>query len=169
MDTYEDVLDTRAGASERAQMLSLGEKVRQMPIEYLPGVRETLSVLRERRRLILFTKGDYSEQSDKVERSGARAFFHEVEVTAEKREGDYHRLIEQHAIVRESSWMVGNSVRSDINPALKAGLGAVFIPHPQTWSLEHEEVEAAPDARLEILERFSELLRLFDKKAPGED
>ena len=91
-------------------------------------------------------------------------FFHEVEVTAEKREGDYHRLIEQHAIARETSWMVGNSVRSDINPALKAGLGAVFIPHPQTWTLEHEEVDAEPGARLEILEKFSELLRLFQAK-----
>ena len=129
-----------------------------MPIEYLPGVKPTLGQLKERHRLILFTKGDLSEQRDKVERSGAMPFFHHVEVTSDKSPSDYERLIEHQELSVEASWMVGNSPRSDINPALEVGLGAVFIPHPRTWELEHEEVRQKKGARYKLLQRFSDLL-----------
>lgn len=161
MDTLEEITGKRASASDRQSILALGARVRRMPIQYLPGVKETLPLLKRRHRLILFTKGDQAEQRDKVERSGASSFFHEVEVTGEKRPDDYHRLLDAHGIERNSSWMVGNSPRSDINPALEVGLGAVYIPHPQTWQLEHEEVRSRKGARLKILETFSELLDHF--------
>jgi putative hydrolase of the HAD superfamily len=161
METLEETTGTAASASDRERILSLGQRVRKMPIQYLPGVKETLPLLRSRHRLILFTKGDHLEQRDKVERSGAVSFFHEIEVTSEKRADDYVRLVEAHGIERDESWMVGNSPRSDINPALDAGLGAVYIPHPQTWQLEHEEVRPREGARLKILKTFSELLQHF--------
>ena len=88
-------------------------------------------------------------------------YFHHAEFTGEKRVEDYERLVRSHDLGRDESWMVGNSPRSDINPALEVGLGAVFIPHPNTWSLEHEEVRPQSGARLKILERFSELLDHF--------
>ena len=161
MDTLEEITGKRVSASDRESILALGARVRSMPIQYLPGVKETLPLLKRRHRLILFTKGDKAEQRDKVERSGASSFFHEVEVTGEKRPDDYHRLLDAHGIERNSSWMVGNSPRSDINPALDVGLGAVYIPHPQTWQLEHEEVRPRKGARLKVLETFSELLDHF--------
>ncbi len=161
MDTLEEVTGTRASSSDRARILALAQRVRRMPIQFLPGVKETLPLLKRTYRLILFTKGDHSEQRDKVDRSGAVSFFHEVEVTGEKRPDDYRRLVETHDIRREISWMVGNSPRSDVNPALDIGLGAVYIPHPQTWSLEHEEVRPVEGARLKILKRFSDLLDHF--------
>ena len=160
-ETLEEMTEKRATASDRQSILALGARVRMMPIQYLPGVKETLPLLKHRHRLILFTKGDQAEQRDKVERSGAASFFHEVEVTGEKRPDDYERLLEAHGIERKSSWMVGNSPRSDINPALEVGLGAVYIPHPQTWKLEHEEVRPQEGARLKILKTFSELLDHF--------
>lgn len=161
MEALEEATGTRTTAADRAQILALGERVRNMPIQYLPGVKETLPLLKRRHRLILFTKGDDTEQRDKVERSGALSFFHEVEVTGEKRPNDYERLVAAHRIDCEVSWMVGNSPRSDINPALDVGLGAVYIPHPQTWSFEHEEVKPRQGARLKILEAFSDLLEHF--------
>lgn len=161
MDTLEEVEGQPASSADRARILSLAERVRRMPIQYLPGVRETLPLLRQRHRLILFTKGEFHEQRDKVARSGVEAFFHEVEVTGEKKAEDYHRLVEQHAIVREESWMVGNSPRSDINPALDVGLGAVYIPHENTWTLEHEDVRYQEGARIKVLKYFSELLQHF--------
>lgn len=164
MDTLEEVTATPASSSDRARILALAQRVRRMPIQYLPGVKETLPLLKQTHRLILFTKGDQLEQRDKVERSGAASFFHEVEVTAEKRPDDYMRLVDTHDIRHEVSWMVGNSPRSDINPALGVGLGAVFIPHPQTWSLEHEEVRPTRGGRLKILKSFSELLDHFFEK-----
>ncbi len=161
METLEETTGKPTSSEDRELILALGDRVRQMPIQYLPGVTETLGVLREHHRLILFTKGDRDEQRDKVERSGAMQFFHHLEITAEKAPEDYRRLLESHGLDRDLSWMVGNSPRSDINPALEIGLGAVFIPHPNTWSLEHEEVRPKRGARLKILERFSELLDHF--------
>ena len=132
-----------------------------MPIQYLPGVVETLAVLKDRHRLILFTKGDLEEQRDKVERSGAVVYFHHVEITSEKRAADYRRLVATHSLDCSFTWMVGNSPRSDINPALEVGMGAVYIPHPNTWSLEHEEVRQENGSRLKILQKFSELIDHF--------
>ena len=164
MDTLEEVTGHRTSAADRARILALGERVRKMPIQYLSGVKETLPLLRRQHRLILFTKGDSNEQRDKVDRSGATHYFHHVEVTAEKTPSDYERLIELHAIEIQTSWMVGNSPRSDVNPALDVGLGAVYIPHPNTWSLEHEDVEPRDGGRLKVLTRFSDLLQYFFRR-----
>ncbi len=161
LETLEAVTGVMPTRAERETITALGHGVRNMPIQFLPDVVDTLSSLRRSYRLILFTKGDAAEQSDKVHRSGAAALFHEVEVTPEKKPADYRRLIATHSIERARGWMVGNSPRSDINPALGVGLGAVFIPHHSTWSLEHEEVSAPVGARLKILDRFPELLDHF--------
>ena len=159
-DTLETLTGRAATARERSRILSLAADVREMPIEFLPGVEETLQTLRVRYRLIMFTKGDLIEQRNKVERSGAADYFHDVEVTPEKDPEDYVRIITRHRIEVSSSWMVGNSPRSDINPALEVGLGAVFIPHPRTWSLEHQQVRRPDHDRFHVLKRFAELVRL---------
>jgi putative hydrolase of the HAD superfamily len=164
VETLEEVTGP-ATSEDRERILALGDRVRHMPIDYLPGVVETLSVLKEEHRLILFTKGDREEQKDKVDRSGAMAYFHHAEITGEKRAEDYRRLVRSHAIDLEESWMVGNSPRSDINPALEVGLGAVYIPHPNTWSLEHDDVRPREGGRLKVLKRFSELLDHFRRRS----
>ncbi len=161
METLEEITGQPTTSEDRERILALGEEVRRMPIQYLPGVVDTLTLLKEEHRLILFTKGDREEQRDKVERSGALIYFHHVEITGEKRPDDYRKLVGRHGLDSDQSWMVGNSPRSDINPALEVGLGAVYIPHPNTWSLEHEEVRSSSRARLKILKRFSDLLDHF--------
>ena len=128
----------------------------------MPEVPQTLEYLRTRHRLILVTKGAQAEQSGKIERSGLKEYFSATEIVAEKDSAVYHALAEKYELARESTWMIGNSPRSDINPALAAGLHAVFVPHGDTWILEHEEVNAAPAGqRLLILGRFAELREHF--------
>jgi putative hydrolase of the HAD superfamily len=161
METLEEVTGRKASPEDRERILGLVHRVRNMPIEYLPGVEDTLARLKENHRLILFTKGDQQEQQDKVDRSGVVAYFHHVEITGEKKPQDYLRLVERYCLECESSWMVGNSPRSDVNPALEVGLGAVYIPHPRTWMLEHEELSPREGARLKILTRFAELVDHF--------
>jgi putative hydrolase of the HAD superfamily len=132
------------------------------PVEILRGVPETLQYLSGRHRLLLLTKGAITEQSGKVERSGLKNYFSAVEIVAEKDVAAYHTIASKYALPNDSTWMVGNSPKSDINPALAAGLNAVFVPHGDTWILEHEEVaQAKPPNRLLIVETFAGLKQHF--------
>ena len=136
--------------------------IAEQPVRVLPRVMETLEYLRERHHLILVTKGNFPEQSGKVERSGLKHFFRQVEIVPEKNTSTYENIVDHHRLAREQTWMVGNSPKSDINPALAADLNAIFVPHDDTWVLEHEELaEAKPPARLMVLSSFAELAKHF--------
>ena len=111
--------------------------IAEQPIELLKHVSPTLEELRKRHRLLLVTKGNVREQTGKVERSGLKPYFEAVEVVAEKNAESYHAIVEKYGLEPSTTWMVGNSPKSDINPAIAAGLNAVFIPHADTWILEH--------------------------------
>jgi putative hydrolase of the HAD superfamily len=136
--------------------------IAEHPIEILPGVTETLRYLAERHHMIVMTKGNITEQSGKVERSGLKPYFAAVEIVAEKDEPTYRSIADKYGLARDVTWMVGNSPKSDINPALAAGLNAVFVPHDQTWVLEHEEVaEPRNGAKLLVVESFAALRAHF--------
>jgi putative hydrolase of the HAD superfamily len=136
--------------------------IAEQPVRVLPRVMETLEYLRERHYLILMTKGNFPEQSGKVERSGLKHFFRQVEIVPEKNTSTYENIVDHYRLAREQTWMVGNSPKSDINPALAAGLNAIFVPHDDTWVLEHEELaEAKPPGRLMVLTSFAELAEHF--------
>jgi len=150
-------LAQRSMVEKVAQMIAALERT---PPHILDGVPETLAYLAERHRLILFTKGEPAEQAAKVERSGLQQFFDAIEIVGEKDVTIYEKLVNQHHIVKSHGWMVGNSPRSDINPALQAGLNAVFIPHHATWELEHDEVQSGA-GKLLILASFRDLREHF--------
>ena len=144
---------TDGASSARVHGLALG--ILEHPIELLDGVAETLAYLAARHRLLLVTKGNEAEQARKIEASRLAGHFSAVEILREKHEQNYRDLVARHALDPGRTWMIGNSVRSDINPALAAGIRAVLIPHPHTWVLERED--AAHPARVLELERFSDL------------
>ncbi|HUY19504.1 MAG TPA: HAD family hydrolase [Candidatus Binataceae bacterium] len=127
--------------------------------ELIPGVGETLAILATRHRLLLFTKGQRNEQLDKLRRSGLAPLFSRVEVPAEKDVAAYLQLVEAAALDPRASYMIGNSPRSDINPALRAGLGAVYIPQPEAWEHDHDELDRTE--RLIELASFLQLLEIF--------
>lgn len=136
--------------------------IAEQPVRLLPKVEETLKYLAERHRLILVTKGDFAEQSGKVKRSGLQKHFSGIEIVLEKDARKYREIVEGHELAVERTWMVGNSPKSDINPALAAGINAIFVPHDDTWILEHEELaEAEPPSRLLVLKSFAELANHF--------
>ncbi len=149
--------------ARRETLLELAEMVKrleQTPPHILPGVPETLAYLAGRHRLILFSKGEAAEQAAKVERSGLHTFFEAIEIVLEKDVAAYRRAVERYHIVKTHGWMVGNSPLSDINPALQAGLNAVFIPHPNTWELEQSELQSGA-GKILILPSFRELRQHF--------
>ncbi len=110
---------------------------------------------------MLLTKGDAEEQRLKVERSGIEGCFRQVVIVPEKDVATYQRVASELRVDPQRTWMVGNSPRSDINPALAAGLNAVYIPHPHTWHFEHEEVQQAGDGRMLTLSAFADLRSYF--------
>jgi len=138
-------------------------QVSNSPLELIEGVPETLDYLSQRsHHLILMTKGDFTEQSGKVERSGLKEYFAAVEIVAEKNAATYAGMVAKYELEPETTWMVGNSPKSDINPALAAGINAVFVPHDNTWILEHESVNEVPDGlRLLQVKKFAELRKHF--------
>jgi putative hydrolase of the HAD superfamily len=145
-----------------AQIKSFTHTIADHAIELLPNVTETLDYLAGRHHLILMTKGAVVEQTGKIERSGLKQYFAATEIVAEKDSAAYHALVGKHELTPDSTWMIGNSPRSDINPALAAGLHAVFVPHGNTWILEHDEVNSAPPPQqLLIVGRFAELREHF--------
>ena len=145
-----------------SQINSFTHTIADHAIELLPEVIKTLDYLAGRHRLILMTKGAVAEQTGKIERSELKKYFAATEIVAEKDSAAYHALVGKHELVHDSTWMIGNSPRSDINPALAAGLHAVFVPHGNTWILEHDEVNSAPPGqRLLIVGRFAELREHF--------
>ncbi|HXX01533.1 MAG TPA: HAD family hydrolase [Candidatus Acidoferrales bacterium] len=162
VDTFERLSPQPVTPELHSQILSFAHRIADHPIEFLPEVPETLQYLSARHRIILVTKGAVPEQTGKIERSGVKNQFAAVEIVAEKSATTYAHLIEKYNLARRATWMVGNSPKSDINPALAAGLHAVFVPHGDTWILEHEEVNPAPAGqKLLIVGRFAELREHF--------
>jgi putative hydrolase of the HAD superfamily len=144
------------------EIKGFARSIENHPIELLPEVPETLAHLAARHRLIVVTKGAQQEQFGKIERSGLRDFFDGIEIVPEKHPVAYTTVVQKYELDPKTTWMIGNSPRSDINPALAAGLHAIFVPHGDTWILEHEEVQPAPPAqKLLIVGRFAELREHF--------
>lgn len=138
-------------------------RVSTSALEIIAGVPETLDYLNHRgHHLIVMTKGNITEQAGKVERSGLKDYFAAVEIVAEKNLLAYKDVVSKYAFEAETTWMVGNSPKSDINPAMAAGINAVFVPHDNTWILEHENVNSVPDGlRLIQVEKFPDLRQHF--------
>ncbi|NYF80276.1 HAD family hydrolase [Granulicella arctica] len=139
---FEQLTDVPLTEEKQRRIHSFAQSIAEQEIELLPGVAETLADLSTRHRVLLVTKGNPEEQQDKLQRSGLAPFFSEVEVLPEKHDDAYRSLAAKHACDAATTWMIGNSPKSDINPALAAGLHAIFIPHDFTWVLEHESVNA---------------------------
>ena len=162
IDCFEQLSESSITPDRHAQIVSFTDAIASNEIELLPGVGTALHELSQCHRLILVTKGNLVEQTDKLERSGLRPFFTHIEVLAEKNASAYRAILAQHDCDPQSTWMIGNSPKSDINPALAAGLHAVFIPHDFTWVLEHEVVDTPAEAeRLLELGSFTDLLNYF--------
>jgi putative hydrolase of the HAD superfamily len=155
-DTYLKLAGQMAKRETMKKAEAMVAELERTPPHIIDGVPETLDYLANRHRLILFTKGEAAEQAAKVERSGLQRFFEAIEIVPEKGAETYRRLVNQHHIVKSRGWMVGNSPKSDINPALEAGLNAVFVPHHATWELEHSELQSGA-GKLVIVATFREL------------
>ena len=159
-ECYHKLVERDVDEQDLVMIMSFTEQILHHPIELIPGVEETLEYLSLRHDLTLFTKGNPEEQKLKLDRSGLAIYFGHTAIVKEKDAASYSALVQERRLDPERAWMIGNSPKSDINPALEAGLNAVFVPHEHTWRLEHEEVRDC-GGRLLRLERFAELKNHF--------
>jgi putative hydrolase of the HAD superfamily len=159
-ECYHQLVEREVLAQDIPRVMSFTEQIVHHPIELIAGVAETLEYLSMRHDLTLFTKGNAEEQKLKLDRSGLAMYFGHTAIVKEKDASSYRALIRERGLDPERTWMIGNSPKSDINPALEVGINAVFVPHLHTWSLEHEELRDGGD-RLLRLERFEGLREYF--------
>jgi putative hydrolase of the HAD superfamily len=161
IETAIEVTEGRAPASVIAEILNAGREMLRHPVETLPHVRATLDALAGAYRLVLITKGDLFDQERKVAESGLGELFAAVEIVSDKTAATYARVFADHGDGPERAMMVGNSLKSDVLPAIAAGSWGVYIPHPLNWELEH--AEAPVDApRFRHLGHLGELVGLIE-------
>jgi len=158
---YENLCERHVADEDIETILGFADQILLQEIDLLPGVAEALPQLASRHHLVMFTKGSEHEQRMKIEKSGLDLHFLDAIIVREKTEETYHEVIRKFDWNPDTTWMIGNSPRSDINPALAAGLNAVFIPHESTWSLERQELRLPPGQKFLQLAAFSELLDHF--------
>jgi len=138
------------------EILAAGRELLAFPIEPLPGVEEALAALSERYRLVLITKGDLLDQERKLAQSGLGELFDGVEIVSDKSVDTYRRVFTRHGDGAQRAMMIGNSLKSDVLPALSAGAWGVFVPHELTWAAEHAD-EPANHPRFRKIERLGQL------------
>ena len=157
---YEHLAERAIEDRDLKTVMGFAERILDRPVEVLDGVEETLGYLSGRHELTLFTKGHPEEQKLKIDRSGLGGFFAYTAIVKEKDPDAYRLLVKTRGMDAGRTWMIGNSPKSHVNPALEAGLNAVFVPHAHTWVLEKQEIRPG-NGRLLVLERFSDLKEYF--------
>ena len=155
IETAMEMTDGAVATSVIREILAAGREMLSEPVEPLPGVDDALARLSERYRLVLITKGDLLHQEQKLAASGLGDLFAAVEIVSEKDADTYRRVFTRHGTGPEQAVMAGNSVRSDVIPALEAGSWGALIPYPLVWA--HEAASAPKDHP-----RYGELASIRD-------
>ena len=140
IETAMELTDNAPPGRLIADILAAGREMLSEPVEPLPGVEDALAALSEHYRLVLITKGDLLHQEQKLAASGLGDLFVAVEIVSEKDASTYARVFARDGTGPEEGVMCGNSMRSDILPALEAGCFAAHVPYPLTWA--HEMADA---------------------------
>jgi len=162
LETAIEVTDGKVPASVLSEILAAGREMLSHPVEPLPHALTALEALRSDYRLILITKGDLFDQERKLAQSGLGDLFAAVEIVSDKNAATYSRIFSRHADGPERALMVGNSLKSDVVPAIEAGSWGVYVPHALTWSYEHIEAPTT-EPRFRQIEHLGQLEDLVGK------
>ena len=160
IETAVEVTNGQVPASVIGEILGFGREMLRHPVETLPHVRETLAALASDYRIILITKGDLFDQERKLAQSGLGDYFDGVEIVSEKTPETYARVFTRHGDGASRAMMVGNSLKSDVVPAIAAGAWGVHVPHELTWVHEHVEAPES-DPRFHRIEHLALLQSLI--------
>ena len=158
--------DARVPARIIADLVAAGREMLEHPIQLLPHVRATVRALAADYRVVLITKGDLLDQERKLAQSGLGDLFDGVEIVSTKTAASYHAIFARHGTGADQAMMVGNSLKSDVIPALEAGSWGVHVPHGLTWALEAAD-PPTDHSRFHVLTDLGALPALVDSLAPA--
>ena len=139
IETAIDVTDSRVPATVIAELLAAGRDMHDHPIDLLPHARDAVETAARTHKIVLITKGDLLHQERKLAQSGLGDLFDGVEIVSDKTAPVYTRIFDDRAEGAARAMMVGNSMKSDVLPVIEAGGWGVYVPHGQTWALEHAD------------------------------
>ncbi|MBY6121685.1 HAD family hydrolase [Mameliella alba] len=154
IETAIEVTEGRVPASVISDLMAAGRDMLAHPIELLPHAQEAVEAVADTHRVLLITKGDLLHQERKLAQSGLGDLFDGVEIVSDKQPDTYARIFGALPGGAGAAMMVGNSMKSDVVPAIEAGAWGVHVPHDLAWALEHAEPPEAP--------RFRTLIDLGD-------
>jgi len=161
IETALDVTDDSAPGEVIRAIIEAGQEMLSHPVELLAGAPEAVAELAGRVRLVLVTKGDLLDQERKLAQSGLGDMFDAVEIVSDKSARTYREVFARHGEGAERALMAGNSLRSDVLPAIAAGAFGVFVPHEHAWTLEQaDEPDGAP--RYRRIETLAELPQMIE-------
>ena len=162
IETAIAVTEGKVPAATVEKILEAGREMLEHPVETLPGAREAVEALVGRYRLVLVTKGDLFDQERKLAASGLGELFDGVEIVSDKNRATYERVFSRHGDGPERAMMIGNSLKSDVVPAIEAGGWGVYVPHELTWVVEHaDEPEGHP--RFRRIQHLGELAKVIEE------
>jgi len=146
-----ELTNERISARDLHRILEIGRATLQHPVELIEGIRDAVERIAARYEIVLITKGDLFHQEAKIAQSGLSDVFHRIEVVSEKDVATYARVLRELEVAPESFVMVGNSLRSDIEPVLALGGWGIHVPYHLTWAHEDEHGVAHDAHRLRTL------------------
>ncbi len=162
IETAIEVTDGRVAAPVIAEILAAGREMLRHPVDLLAHARDTVATLAAHHRVVLITKGDLLDQERKLAQSGLGDLFHGVEIVSDKTPAIYQAAFARHGAGAAQAAMVGNSLKSDVLPALAVGAWGIHVPHDLTWS--YERVEPPIDAaRFRAISDLGALPALIDE------
>lgn len=153
----------RISAADLARILALCKDVLTHPVELLPHVRHAVETVAAQHRIVLITKGDLFHQEAKIAASGLSDLFTRIEIVSEKNPEAYARVLRECEVEPARFVMVGNSLRSDIEPVLTLGAWGIHIPYATTWALEMEHNVAEDDPRVLRIPSAADLPRALEQ------
>ncbi|SDY82182.1 putative hydrolase of the HAD superfamily [Jannaschia faecimaris] len=160
IETAIEVTEGRVPASVLSQILADGRKMLRHPVDLMTGVEACVRALAVDHRLVLITKGDLLDQERKLAESGLGDLFDGIEIVSDKVPETYSRAFDAHGDGAAQALMVGNSMKSDVVPAIEAGAWGVFCPSEHEWELEwaEEPVTAPRYRRIKTLAELPQLI-----------
>lgn len=162
IETAIEITGERVPARVIREIIEIGQDMLAHPIELLPEAEKTVTALAGRYTLVLITKGDLLDQERKLAQSGLGDLFDAVEIVSDKTPATYSSAFARHGSGAHEAMMVGNSLKSDVIPALEAGAWAVYVPHDLTWGYEHAALPEA-NPRFAEIESLGALPALIDR------